>query len=155
MIYDRTQADVDAAKKIISDKIQQSIDVTAEETETLERGTLTINTLNRIENKCAEVKKLMLDLCYGFSDIETEEWTYEQYFRDSDFERISDNVGKLKNAFFSYSDTPSAPGANFRKFENINAVEKILFDLETMINEIKSNYRECGTFECDEEERYD
>ena len=31
--------------------------------------------------------------------------------------------------------------------DDINALEKILFDLDVMINDVKSHYRECGTFE--------
>ena len=34
---------------------------------------------------------------------------------------------------------------------SINALEKILHDLDVMINDVKSHYRQCGAFECGEE----
>ena len=33
-------------------------------------------------------------------------------------------------------------------FETINSIEKILEDLDTMEDDIKALYRECGNFEC-------
>lgn len=51
-----------------------------------------------------------------------------------------------------YKATPNTPPVSYH-YNDINALEKILYDLDVMINDVKSHYRECGTFESGE--RYD
>jgi hypothetical protein len=48
-----------------------------------------------------------------------------------------------------FSSTPQNPKAKYY-FEDLNRMEKILFDLEEMAKQIKDNYLICGTFECGE-----
>jgi hypothetical protein len=151
MIYDRTQADVDEAVRIRKEKVQNFEDLTEEDIRILERGTLTINTLNRIEEKQEELKNLFAEDFYFSEAMEHKSWTYTDYFKKSDFDRISKNLDSLKEAYFTYASTPDTPNNNYTKFETINDIEKILYDLDIMINDVKSNYRECGTIECGED----
>ena len=58
MIFDRTQEDVDTAVRLRNEKVKEFKNLTNEEINTLERGTITINTLNRIENKQTEIAEL-------------------------------------------------------------------------------------------------
>ena len=51
MIFDRTQNDVDTAIRLRREKVQTFQELTESEIVILEKGTLTINTLNRIESK--------------------------------------------------------------------------------------------------------
>lgn len=149
MIFNRTQDDVDASIDIIKNT-KNAEDLTLEQRQQLERGTLTINTLNRIENKQTELKNLFNSIGYYNVEVDNREWTYTDYFFPSDFERILINLESLKNAFFVYSTTPIVPDDNYRRYQTINAVEKILYDLDAMINDIKNRYRQCGTFQCGE-----
>ena len=149
MIFNRTQDDVDASIDIIKNT-RNAEDLTFEQRQQLERGTLTINTLNRIENKQTELKNLFNSIGYYNVEVDNREWTYTDYFFPSDFERILINLESLKNAFFVYSTTPIVPDDNYRRYQTINAVEKNLYDLDAMINDIKSRYRQCGTFQCGE-----
>ena len=151
MIFDRTQNDVDTAILIRSEKVQNFETLTESEIATLEKGTLTINTLNRIENKQSELKNLFDEMGYWTTDITNKVWEYSDIFKPEEFDRILSNLDVLKKAFFVYNDTPKIPSNNYRNFHVINDVEKILYDLDVMINDIKSHYRECGTFECGEE----
>ena len=73
-------------------------------------------------------------------------------FNVDDFQRIIDNTNVLTQAFFVYKDTPNTPPISYH-WQDVNALEKILYDLDVMINDVKSHYRECGTFESGE--RYD
>ena len=68
-------------------------------------------------------------------------------WKGEEFDRILRNIEILRNAFFVYKDTPDIPDNNYRKYQTINDVEKIIDDLDVMINDVKSHYRECGTFE--------
>ena len=149
MIFNRTQDDIDASIDIIKNT-RNAEDLTLEQRQQLERGTLTINTLNRIENKQTELKNLFNSIGYYNVEVDNREWTYTDYFFPSDFERILINLESLKKAFFVYSTTPIVPDDNYRRYQTINAVEKNLYDLDAMINDIKSRYRQCGTFQCGE-----
>ena len=76
-------------------------------------------------------------------------WGENDIFNADEFQRILDNTNVLRNAFFVYKDIPNTPPISYH-WDDINALEKILNDLDIMINDVKSNYRECGTFESGE-----
>lgn len=148
MIIDRTQADVDMALKIRAEKIQKFLELGESDITQLERGFLTINTLNRIEEKQQELKNLFNSDAYFVENFNSQFWTYTDYFKQADFDRILDNLSKLKQAYFVYSTTPQVTDDNYRKYQTINAVEHILNDLDLMISDVKSHYRQCGDTEC-------
>lgn len=149
MITDRTASDVSLAKTLRA-KLQSGQTLSEAEISIMERGTMTINTLNRIENKQAELKRLLANEGYYKTPIQNKTWEYTKYFKESEFQRILNNLNVLRNAFFVYADTPGTPPISFH-YENINALEKVLFDIETMLNDMIDRFRECGTFECGEE----
>lgn len=151
MIFDRTKNDVDEARRIREEKVKAFKALTDEEKDILERGMFTFNTINRIEEKQSELKNLISELGYHNISISSKKnWNESNTFTLSAFVRIIGNENALRNAFFVYSDTPPTPDATYH-YESINALEKILYDLDVMINDVKSNYRECGNFECGEE----
>ena len=147
MIFDRTQNDVDTALILRREKVQNFQELTEEEVEILEKGTITINTLNRIEAKQEELKNLINDMGYWNTPIVNKVWDFTQIFDIDEFNRIVENVDILRKAFFTYKNTPNTPIARYH-FENINDLEKILYDLDVMINDVKSRYKRCGTFRC-------
>lgn len=151
LIYNRTEADVENAKKIRTEKVQTFAELTPKDIEILERGSLTINTLNRIEEKQEELKNLFEEDFYFVDEIANKHWDYTDYFKQSDFDRILYNLERLVKAYLTYTSTPDIPDGNYRKYQTINDAEKILFDLDLMINDVKSHYRECGIAECGEE----
>lgn len=150
MIYNRTQSDVDQAEYIIKN-LKNANELTAEQIEILERGTLTINTINRIEDKQAELKSRLNEIGYWNTDIVNKTWTYYDFFHQADFDRLQSNTTTLRNAFFTFKNTPEISNNNYIKYQTINDIEKILFDIEQMIEIVKNAFRECGTFECGEE----
>lgn len=151
MIYNRTQQDIDAAV-LIRKKLQGGENLTDSDIEKLQRGCLTIETLNRIEQKQTELKGLLNSLGYWNTEgLLSDFWSYEKIFKQEDFDRILRNLSLLRESFYVYSNTPMVPDSNFTKFETINAVEHILNDMESMVNEIKSNFRFCGVSECKNE----
>ena len=158
MIFDRTQNDVDTARILRNEKVKfdpitmqptNPEELTESEIAILEKGTITYNTLNRIENKQDELKNLFNDMGYWNTPITNKVWGENEIFNVDDFQRILDNTNILRQAFFVYKDTPNTPPISYH-FEDINSLEKILYDLDVMINDVKSHYRECGTFECGE-----
>lgn len=149
MITNRTQYDVDTAISIIKNKVQKFQELTESDIATLEKGTITYNTLNRIEAKQEELKNLLNGMGYWNTPITNKVWGKRDIFNVDAFQRILDNTNVLRNAFFVYKDTPNTPPISYH-YNDINALEKILYDLDVMINDVKSHYRECGTFESGE-----
>jgi hypothetical protein len=149
MIFDRTQEDVNASRQIINNTKSVS-QLTEQDKLQLERGTLTINTLNRIEEKQSELQQKFNELGYWNTKITNRTWTFTDIFKSSDFERIHHNTDVLKNAFFVYQSTPDIPDKNYRKYQTINAIEKILHDLQEMIICVEELFAECGNLECGE-----
>ena len=146
MIFDRNQNDVDTAVILRDTKVKNFETLTESEIATLEKGTLTINTLNRIENKQDELKNLFNEMGYWNTPITNKTWGENDIFNADEFQRILDNTNVLRQAFFVYKATPNTPPISYH-WQDINALEKILNDLDVMINDVKSLYRECGTFE--------
>lgn len=149
MIFDRTQSDVDSAISLRNTKVKNFETLTAIEIETLEKGTITYNTLNRIENKQEELKNLFNDIGYWNTSILNKVWGENDIFNVDEFQRILDNTNVLRKAFFVYKGTPNTPTVSYH-YNDINALEKILYDLDVMISNVKADYRYCGEFECGE-----
>lgn len=149
MIFDRTQSDVNFAKNIRETKLKKFSTLSDSDISVLEKGFFTLNTINRIENKQKELKQLLNTLGYLNISIVNKTWALGDDFSENDFQRIIDNENLLRESFFVYSYTPATPGISFY-FEDINSLEKILYDIENMIDDVKNNYRICGTFECGE-----
>ncbi len=140
-------SDVNEAKKIISEKVQNFIGLTDEETEVLERGTITINTLNRIENKQDEIKTALNDMGYFNTPIVNKTWQYNDVFDENNFKRIVDNNMILREAFYALSDSPQNAIIKYH-YSEINALEKILFDVSKNMDYTINEYRRCGNFNC-------
>ena len=148
MIFDRTIQDVENAK-VIKERLGKGGQITSDDVLVLERGTLTINTLNRIENKQHELSQLLNAEGYYNVAISTKTWSYNDYFSASEFQRILDNLNVLRENYYTYANTPPTPLPIYH-FENINDIEKILVDIEAIIDDMRPRYRRCGTFNCGE-----
>ena len=133
MIFDRTQNDVDTAIILRNTKVKfdpitmqptNTEELTESEIATLEKGTITYNTLNRIENKQDELKNLFNDMGYWNTPITNKVWNETQIFNADEFQRIIDNTITLRQAFFVYKNTPNTPPISYH-WQDINALEKI------------------------------
>ena len=145
MITDRTKADVDSAKEIIDSKVKLFLELTDSELQTLERGTIGIGTINRISTKQISLKNKMESNGYFVKNINTKIWDYNDIFGENDFLQLINNTFLLRKAFFTYSDTPANVYLSY-DYENINNLEKILVDIEKILDYMIANFRECGTF---------
>ena len=132
MVTDRTQTDVDNAKVIIS-SIKAGVTPTEAQKATLERGTLTITVINRIESAEADLKDLFDGYGINAGEITTKAWTSEEIFDADAYGRILDNLRAFKNAFCVFPSTPAIPSPDYH-YAVINNIEKILEDLYTLID---------------------
>ena len=146
MITDRTQQDVSAAA-LLRLKIQSGQTLTDTEKTAFERGALTITTLNRIENKQKEIAELLKKYAYQHGITAKTDWAYSDIMLLDEYNRILNNLTYLKTAFFVNPDTPETP-TDLTDYKKTNAAEKILVDLEKLIEILKTNFKKCGTFQC-------
>lgn len=149
MITDRTKADVNAAAEIRKNKLQQGMPLTAEDIAKLERGMLTRDTINRIESKQSELRTRLNDVGYWNTDIETKQWTDTQMFDSAEFYRVTSNAFKLRDAFYLYRNTPRTFLMRY-DYTTINSHEKLLVDIESVLDGMQASYIECGTRETGE-----
>lgn len=148
MIYNRTISDVEKARELRKSKVQKGIALSDSEKDTMERGTLTVNTLNRIEEKYCMIFDELCEMGY-YSKAKTNdvEWTEDKLLNASNYERICSNSAYLIDAYYVFPSTPAPPLPTYH-YETLNAIEKIIVDLESMITSMKQYYTECGTIEC-------
>lgn len=138
------------AKQIRRNKIQNFLELTDEEKYILERGFVTIDTINRIESKQAQLQNLIRKMGYSGEVFSNKVWQHGDYFVEDDLLRLFKNNDELRQRFFVYSDTPPRMEASYG-FEEFNGIEKTLYDIEKIINFVKSNYRVCNGFYCGED----
>lgn len=149
MIYDRTLADVKKAQRIRETKVKNFETLSQSDITALERGFLTNETLNRIENKQTELKNKLQNAGYWNNEIENSIWTEDDYFILEDWQRVLHNQNILKNSYYVYADTSQTPTEKIN-YTNLNAIEKLLVDIDEIIDKMKAQYRKCGTFKCGE-----
>lgn len=158
MVTDRTAADVKTAKTLIK-KIQSGQTLTTAEKMAIERGTCTATMINRVESKQKELAEILNSYCYMVHITNKTDWksidilddTSEEgdIFTYQDHKRLLSNLNKLRQAFFVYINTPQTPTYLYN-YTNANNVEKILVDIESMLDDMISRFRECNTFYCGE-----
>lgn len=145
MIYNRTFADINNVKQILK-KIKQFVTLTESEKQTLERGTFTINTMNRIETAQEMICEKLVEWNYLNKPIYNKtNWTESDIFTKSDLERIVNNTIVLRNAFDVIAQTIANPTAKY-SYEDVNAMEQILEELQKMLDIVQKTFQISGTF---------
>lgn len=149
-VYDRTYADVVNSRNIRNDKVAKGIGLTKSDKETIKKGSITLEDINRISQNISRVAKNIAEMGY-YTQKDISEILYEQrdVFYREDLERICKLADSLKKSFFVYPTTPRSPFAKYHYIE-FNNIEKITKDILEKSNEVKLLYRECGNFVCGE-----
>ena len=150
MIYDRTQEDIENARRIIAEKVQKFYELSDDELEILERGSVTIDTLNRISQKQDELLNLFRSLGYYGEKFMPLKWNIGDIFNENDLINLINRNEILRLIFYTYSDTPSRAASEYT-YTAFNDIEKLLFDLGNMYEFVVENIKECDTFDSGEE----
>lgn len=117
LIYDRTQADVDN-------------DTT--------KGQYNASDLNRVESWCEYLKTELTTLGYPISITTKTNWTSSDMRSVSEMNRVRNNINTIKNAY--YSLTSNVASASYFDFEKANNWEKILYEIDTLMNGMANYY---------------
>lgn len=134
LIYDRTQLDIDFDT---------------------EKGGYNFSDLNRIEKWCEYLSNLLNKLSYNNIIYVKTDWempdlmTEQNSPTEAQMERIRTNLIALRNAYFTFYETPATPeNLDFMNFQKANEVEKILFDIDKMLEIMENNFIYCGISNC-------
>nr|DAU38560.1 MAG TPA: hypothetical protein [Caudoviricetes sp.] len=157
LIYDRTESDETASAAIR--KSYQTLGnwsgLTDAERAQLERGTLTYNTLNRVESAVKTLAATLTSAGYPVevtpvlkgSKAEDREWQEGDIVRRAQWSTYLDNVQRLRDAYYTLAETGELPKPEDKLgYVGANNIEKVLADIDLLIDCMKSSYRRCGTF---------
>lgn len=157
LIYDRTESDETASAAIR--KSYQTLGnwsgLTDAEMTQLERGTLTYNTLNRVESAVKLLAAALTAAGYPVEiapvlkggKAEDREWQEGDIVRRAQWTTHLDNVQRLRDAYYTLAETEELPAPEDKLgYAGANTIEKILADIDLLIDCMKASYRRCGTF---------
>ena len=138
-IFDRTLADVEYAKQQLVHNLN-NVDF---------KGCFNAKDILRIENNTRYLADALNNLCYR-NDITTQSsWTVNSVPNVTNIVRIINNVSKLISAYYKPNNAPNLP-TTLLTYEQVNALEKNLYLIKEMLEDMINSFRECGTFECGE-----
>lgn len=157
LIYDRTKSDETASAAIR--KSYQTLGnwsgLTDTERAQLERGTLTYNTLNRVESAVKTLAAALTAAGYPVeiapvlkgSKSEDREWQEGDIVRRAQWTTYLDNVRRLRDAYYTLAETGQLPKPEDKLgYVGANNIEKVLADIDLLLDGMKSIYRRAGTF---------
>lgn len=139
-VHDRTQSDVNYAIAQIARGIN---DVEY-------KGCFNVSDINRIENNVRYIADRLNVLKYT-NTIETKtDWTFYGIPDVTVITRLINNVQKIINAYYRPANSPDLPNT-LLTYEQVNALEKMLYMIKHLIDTEENQYRFCGTIICGED----
>lgn len=138
-IFDRTQSDVDYAKAQLRQQIN-NVDL---------KGCLNVIDLTRMETDIQYLADKLVELYY-FNVITTRDtWAMTTIPYASYLNQI---INSIRTLWTKYERPPGAVDLpnTLLTFEQVNAVEKNLYLIKEMLDDMIDSFRICGTFNCGE-----
>lgn len=137
LIYDRTQTDVEYALNNPSST-------------SFLKGAYNYTDLNRIEQWCEYIESQLNLYNYNVSITTKTDWSMSDFPTKAEMKRIRDNVEKLKEAFIAFTNVPDS--LEKMTYQKANDLEKVLHELDTLINNMIASFYYSGTFYSGESE---
>lgn len=137
-VYDRTQSDVDYAKQQLALKIN-NVDY---------KGCFNVSDINRIENNTRYLADMLVSLYY-FNALTTSSWSRSGLPSKKHIDNIISNIRTMWNKWAKPPDAEELP-STLLTYEQVNNIEKNIFLLKEMLDNMMGAFRECNTFECGE-----
>ena len=125
LIYDRTQEDVLYALNNPS-------------SENFLKGAYNYTDLNRIENWCSYIADILNSYNYPVEVTVKTNWSMTDFPIKFDMERIRQNVNRLKQAYFSFTQIPE--NLEYMTWRKANDIEKILYELDYILRHMENNF---------------
>lgn len=138
-VYDRTQKDVERVVELNYKYLEQTItDAEKAEWAAGMKGALNISDINRIEENTA------LLAAFFAVTVNTKKWTTGDIPRESDYQRIRDNVQAVRRSWNVLGGTPATPTQPLNTYQKWNDIEQILNDLLATYNRTMNAYYYIG-----------
>lgn len=143
LVYNRTAQDVETART------QRGTTLTPL------KGCYNVSDLNRVESAVKLLAAALTSAGYPVevtpvlkgNKAEDREWQEGDIVRRAQWSTYLDNVQKLRDAYYTLAETGQLPAPEDKLgYVGANNIEKVLADIELLIDCMKSSYRRCGTF---------
>ena len=112
--------------------------------ESTSKGYYNYTDLNRVEVWCEYLANLLTSYSYPVSMVIKKDWAISDLPNDNDMERIRGNIDAIKTVFHEYTDIPE--NLNYMTIEKANAIEKILYEIYSLIRNMSNEFRYSNTF---------
>lgn len=140
LIFDRTASDVQYAKN--NPSAQEWL-----------KGCYNYIDLNRVEEWCKYLSDLLNSYGYGNLISVKTDWNVKDIQTIEQMARYLNNIKILMETFVLKNDTPQLPESIDKlTFQKANDIEKILFDINELIEKMEAIFRYSGTFYSSESE---
>ncbi len=102
--------------------------------------------LNRVETATEYIAKLLKLYSYFKSDlVYKKDWLMSDFPTENEMNRYLSNIQKLIDSFYLKEDSPSLPKSmNYLDIKKANNIEKVLYDLNNLIENMISQFNYCG-----------
>lgn len=137
-IFDRTYNDVLYAIEKINEWKES-----ASPTTTDLKACLNYGDLNRIEGNLDYLQNEFNNVGYSIT-LTIKTWSDSGLPNIDDFDRIIGNITTL----YSQITTPPTMPSNMVNYEDINKMEKLIFDIKVLLEDMISEYQKCGVAIC-------
>lgn len=117
------------------------------------KGNYSASDLNRVETWMEYLKELLSEYGYHTSFVTKTDWEISfGHNMTTNIKRIKTNLQKLKDTYFVMQSTPDVPSTDRLSINYVEAnnIEKIMVDLEFLINNMAESFIYCGTVYCGE-----
>ncbi len=102
--------------------------------------------LNRVEEWCEYLANFLKLYSYPVNIHVKKNWQMIDFPGESEMERIRQNVNRLKQAYFSFTQIPE--NLDYMTIEKANDIEKILFEIDTILTNMENHFVYSGVTNC-------
>ena len=146
LITDRTASDVTYAKSF-QGKIWSKLS-TEQKAEYLIglKGAYSYTDFNRVENAVKYISELLISHGYPNTVKVKTDWAAEDVQNFAEIQRYIDNIAELKNKYYSNVEGELPTTSNWLTIKGANYIEKILLNIEELVDKMVVVYRYSNTF---------
>lgn len=150
LITDRTQADVDALLELLSTPMSDwTSEKLAEFNLAKSKGAYNATDLNRVGSAVHYLAERLGSYGYAVRVTAKRDWTAADIPSATDLARYLADIAAIRGALAVYATTPESPtDMEWLTWQEANDMEKILVDVESVINTMILTFVPCGTAIC-------
>ena len=159
LVYDRTSEDVAEVRRLLAKLDPETGDgLTAAEQAKWDaglKGAYNFTDLNRVEQAVKTLAAALTSAGYPVdvtpvlkgSKSEDREWQEGDVLYRPQWTTYLENVQRLRDAYYTLTETGELPAPGDKlKYTGANTIEKVLADIDLLLDGMKSIYRRAGTF---------